>query len=83
VDREGGNLARQKLVWFRPSVFGKIAVNVRTVLHCDRYDKERQQFAVEIETVTTMLEAANKGKVSISADITDMQQNVNKRCLMH
>ena len=29
-----------------------------------RYDKERQQFAVEIETVTTMLEAANKGKVS-------------------
>jgi len=29
-----------------------------------RYDKERQQFAVEIETVTTMLEAATKGKVS-------------------
>jgi len=32
---------------------------------CFRYDKERQQFAVEIETVTTMLEAANKGKVGI------------------
>ena len=33
------------------------------IVYC-RYDKERQQFAVEIETVTTMLEAANKGKVS-------------------
>jgi len=31
-----------------------------------RYDKERQQFAIEIETVTTMLESANKGKVSYS-----------------
>ena len=39
-----------------------LSVKQSTVV-CFRGDKERQQMAVEIETVTSMLETTNKAKV--------------------